>query len=589
MRWLPWAGAGLAMLAVAAVTWLVARPSEPKARMQFSLAGSEGMSISQMALSPDGSMLAFVSPEDNTGLPVIYLQRIDSPNARALAGTQGASYPFWSPDGAYLGFFANGKLQKVAVTGGAAQILASAFAGRGGSWGERNIILYAPDPASGILRINPDGSGSTDLTQKLMTANREQETHRWPVFLPDGKHFLYWAGNFANDKNDKISGIYWGSTDGAAQKLVVLCHSSFGYDSGHLYYAGDQKDLIAVNFDPATGQISGNGRPIASAVGYQPSTIWTALTVSFNGTVIYNTGVGAALSVLTWEDRAGKELGGIGQPAIIANPTLSSDAQRVAVDISDLKASNVDIWLENANGSDNTRFTFDPSEETNAIWSPDGRTVAYRSLTENASAIFLKPANGLEKEKVLFRTDTAFDDNLPNSWSADGQELLYVDQAPFRSLLMTVSMAGEAKPLFPNDKASETNGQISADGKWVAYASDESGAWEVYVSSFPGAVGKWQVSRGGGTEPRWRGDGKEIFYISTSGMLMAVPVNGGASFSSGQPEPLFQMHGRAPISSTDIFSYDVTKDGKRFLVNRYVKPDHVTPLTILLHAAAEGE
>ena len=150
---------------------------------------------------------------------------------------------------------------------------------------------------------------------------------------------------------------------------------------------------------------------------------------------------------------------------------------------------------------------------------------------------------------------------------------------------MTVSMAGEAKPLFPNDKASETNGQISADGKWVVYASDESGTWEVYVSSFPGAVGKWQVSRGGGTEPRWRGDQKEIFYISTSGMLMAVPVNGGASFSSGQPEPLFQMHGRAAISWTDIFSYDVTKDGKRFLVNRYVKPDHVAPVTILLHAA----
>lgn len=589
MRWLPWAGVGLAMVAVAAVTWFLARPSEPRARMQFSLAGSEGMSISQMALSPDGAWLAFVSPEENTGLPVIYLQRIDSPNAKALPGTQGASYPFWSPDAAFLGFFANGKLEKVAVAGGAAQILASAFAGRGGSWGKQNVIIYAPDPSSGIRRINPDGSGAGDLTQKLISTNRGQETHRWPLFLPDGKHFLYWAGNFANDKNDKVSGIYFGSIDGAAPTLVVFCHSSFGYDSRHLYYAGDQKDLMAVNFDPATGQVSGNSRPIASAVGYQPSTIFTELAVSLNGTVVYNTGVGAALSALTWEDRTGKELGRIGESAIIANPTLSPEAQRVAVDISDLRARNVDIWLENVNGSDNMRFTFDPSEETNAIWSHDGGMVAYRSLSENASTIFLKPASGLEKEKILVRSETAFDDDLPNSWSADGQQLLYVNQAPFRSLLMTVSMSGEAKPLFPNDKASETNGQISADGKWVVYASDESGTWEVYVSSFPGAVGKWQVSRGGGTEPRWRGDQKEIFYISTSGMLMAVPVNGRASFSSGQPEPLFQMHGRAAISSTDIFSYDVTKDGKRFLVNRYVKPDHVAPVTILLHAAGEAE
>jgi Tol biopolymer transport system component len=584
-NWLLWVGVALAMVAVAVVTWYLARAGESRTRMQYSLAGSDQMSISQMALSPDGSTLAFVSPEDNTGLPVIFLQHIASPTAKALAGTQGASYPFWSPDGANLGFFANGKLQKIAVAGGAAQILAPAFAGRGGSWGKKNVILYAPDPAGGIRRINPDGSGAAGLTQKFLATNQGQETHRWPVFLLDGKRFLYWAGNFANDKNDKISGIYLGSIDDAAQKLVLLCHSSFGYDSGHLYYAGDQKDLIAVNFDPATGQISGDSRPIASAVGYQPSTIWTAVTASMNGTVIYNTGVGAALSVLTWEDRGGKELDRIGQPAIVANPSLSPDAQRVAVDISDLKASNVDIWLENANRADNTRFTFDPSEETNAIWSPDGRTVAYRSLSEASSTIFLKPANGLEKEKVLFRTDTAFDDNLPNSWSADGQQLLYVDQAPARSLLMTVTTAGTAKPLFPNDKASETNGQISSDGKWVAYASDESGAWEVYVSSFPGSVGKWQVSRGGGAEPRWRGDGKEIFYISTSGMLMAVPVEGGASFSSGQPEALFQIHGRAAISSTDIFSYDVTKDGKRFLVNRYVKPDHVVPLTILLNAA----
>jgi len=588
ISWLTGLVGALALIVVAAVTWYVARRPQPTTRLQFDLAVPDEISVSHMALSRDGSLLVFVSPEENSALPMLYVQHVGSPGLTLLPGTQGASYPFWSPDDAYIGFFANGKLQKIAVSGGTPQPLARVLAARGGTWGKQNVILYSPDPASPIWRINTDGSGGAPVTQELKAASPEQQTHRWPVFLPDGKHFLYWAGNFSNATDDKISGIYYGSLDDKQQKLVLLCHSSFGYDSGHLYYAGDQKQLVSVNFDPASGQISGNGIPIASTVGFQPSTYWSALTVSANGTVIYNTGVGAALSVLTWVDRAGKGLARIGEPAIVANPTLSPDGSKVAVDIADLKASNVDIWLENANGSDNARFTFDPTEETNAIWSRDGSMIAYRSVTSDSSEILVKRATGLEKEKVLLRNAGVADDFLSNSWSVDGQQLLFTDQGASRSYLATVSAAGGDKVPLLNSKANETSGQISPDGQWVAYASDESGAWEIYVSSFPGAAGKWQVSRGGGSEPRWRGDGKEIFYIAPGGMLMAVLVNGGATFATGQPAPLFQIHGRAPISSTDLFTYDVTKDGKRFLVNRYVKPEHVPPLTILLNAPDSG-
>ncbi len=586
---LAWLVVALALVAVAAATWFVARRPQPAARMQFALAIPDEMSISHMALSPDGTMLVFVSPEESSALPMLYVQRIGSSSVALLPGTQGASYPFWSPDGVYIGFFANGKLQKIALSGGTPQPLARVLAARGGSWGKQNVILYAPDPASPLWRINSDGSAAAPVTEELKAAKPEQQTHRWPVFLPDGKRFLYWAGNFSNATDDKISGIYLGSLDDKQQKLVLLCHSSFGYDSGHLYYAGDQKQLVSVPFDPASGQVSGNSTPIAAAVGFQPSTYWAALTISGNGTLIYNTGVGAALSVLTWMDRTGKELGRIGEPAIVANPTLSPDGNRVAVDIADLKASNLDIWLENTNGSDNARFTFEPTEETNAVFSRDGRTVAYRSVASDSAEILVKRASGLEKEKVLLRKLGVADDFLPNSWSPDSQQLLFTDQSPSRDYLATVPAAGGATvPLF-NGNANETDGQISADGKWVAYASDESGTWEIYVSSFPGAAGKWQVSRGGGSEPRWRGDGKEIFYIAPSGTLMAVPVNGGTTFVTGQPAPLFQIHGRAPISSTDIFTYDVAKDGKRFLVNRYVKPEHVPPLTILLNAAKSDQ
>src|SRR5208282_2377008 len=204
-------------------------------------------------------------------------------------------------------------------------------------------------------------------------------------------------------------------------------------------------------------------------------------------------------------------------------------------------------------------------------------------------SLVLKRATGLEREKKTFTLPAAsMDDIIPNSWSLDDQQILFTRQVTSGEYLELIPVAGGEPTRFLTSKGSESNGQISPDGKWVAYASDESGVWEIYVTSFPGAAGKWQVSRGGGNEPRWRGDGKEIFYIAPSGMLMAVPVNGVSIFATGTPAALFQIHGRAPISSTDVFTYDVASDGRRFLVNRYVKPEHVPPLTILLNAAAGG-
>jgi hypothetical protein len=221
-----------------------------------------------------------------------------------------------------------------------------------------------------------------------------------------------------------------------------------------------------------------------------------------------------------------------------------------------------------------------------AVWSRDGKTLAYRDAAGDGPTLLLKPATGLERERRRFTLPpTSMDDIIPNSWSLDDQQILFTHQITSGEYLELLPAAGGEPTRFLTSKGSETNGQISPDGKWVAYASDESGVWEIYVTSFPGAAGKWQVSRGGGSEPRWRGDGKEVFYIAPSGMLMAVPVNGEGIFATGTPTPLFQVHGRAPISSTDVFTYDVAKDGKRFLVNRYVKPRHVPPLTILLNAA----
>ena len=575
--------AALLMVAVATGTWFVARRQTPAPRMQFAMAVPDEMSISQMALSRDGSMLVFVSPEESSAMPMLFVQRVGSPNVTPIPGTQGASYPFWSPDKAYVGFFANGKLQKIAVAGGTPQVLAPAAAGRGGNWGSKGVIIYSPDAQSPIHRVNADGTGQAVVTAGIRTTN--DNSHRWPAFLPDGDHFLFWAGNFGNQRDDKLSGVYMTSLEGKQRKFVAACHSSFGYDAHHLFFADEQLELVSAAFDPASGAVSGSTTVIAGAVGFQPAIYWAAFDVAENGTLVYNTDVGAAQSLLTWMDRSGKELGHIGEPAIIANPTLSPDASRVAVDISDRKANNVDIWIESTTGAANTRFTFDPAEEVVGMWSRDGKSVAYR-FGSDGSGIYVKAASGLEREKKLFFISGAsMDDIEPNSWSADDQQILCRRQTSSGDYLELVPAAGGDPVRLLNSKGSEENGQFSPDGKWVAYASDESGTWEIYVTSFPGAAGKWQVSRGGGTEPRWRGDGKEIFYIAPNGMLMAVPINGETTFATGQPTPLFQVRGRAPISSTDVFTYDVTKDGKRFLVNRYVKPEHVPPLTILLNAA----
>jgi len=577
-----WLSAALALVAVAAVTWFVARRPVPTTRMQFALSVPDEMSISHMALSRDGSMLVFVSPEESSALPMLFVQRVGSSSVTPLPGTQGASYPFWSPDGAYVGFFANGKLQKMAISGGTPQVLATTLNARGGSWGSKGVIVYSPDPQSPLQRVNADGTGMAPVTQGIRTA--EDNSHRWPVFLPDGNRFLFWAGNFDNAKNDRSSGIYVSSLEGKERKLVALCHSTFGYDAHNLFYVDGQRQLVGIPFDASAATISGSPTVLANLVGFQPATYWAAFAVAPNGTMIYNTGVGAAQSALTWMDRSGKELGRIGDIAVMANPTLSPDGSRVALDISDQKANNVDIWIESTTGAGNSRFTFDPSEEVAGVWSRNGSMVAYRATIAGGLNLFLKRATGLERERELFTIPhITMDDILPNSWSLDDKQILCTRQTASGAHLELLPVAGGEPTRFLTSKGSETNGQISPDGKWVAYASDESGNWETYVTSFPSAAGKWQVSRGGGTEPRWRGDGKEIFYIGPGGMLMAVPVNGESTFATGTPAPLFQIRGRAPISSTDIFTYDVSKDGKRFLVNRYVKPEHVAPLTILLH------
>jgi serine/threonine protein kinase/Tol biopolymer transport system component len=575
--------AAVLALAGAAVFVFLSRSQQPPAeRLEFQIPIQE--EASHLALSPDGQMLAFVSPNEASGANMLTVQRVGSFVTSVLPGTEGASYPFWSPDDTYVAFFADGKLKKIAAAGGVSQVLAPATSGRGGSWGRRGLIVYSPQAGGWLWRINADGSNAAPLTDKIFDRAKE-DTHRWPIFLLDGDHFLFLAGSFTKASDDRNSGIYLSSLSGNEKKLLLLAHSNPGYANGNLFYVDEKRSLRAIPIDTARGTTQGEPQVVADQVGFQPAVYWGAFSVAENETIVYNPTVGASLSVLTWYDRAGKEQGRVGDVGVLANPALSPDNSRVAVDIADERANNVNIWLSDLKHSTSSRYTFGPAEDVAGIWSHDGALVAYRSILTPSIHIFSKQALGLQPGKSLF--EVTLDDIVPNSWSIGDKEILCTFQPSTggSDLVLLPASGGKTRP-FLAIKADVTNGQISPDGKWVAYASNESGDWEIYVTTFPAASGKWQVSRGGGTEPRWRGDGKEIFYIGPKTTLTAVSVNSEGTFSTGNPTPLFHSQLRAQVSSTDLFNYDVSKDGQRFLVNRYAKPPQVTPLHIVLHATA---
>jgi eukaryotic-like serine/threonine-protein kinase len=579
--WLPWAALAAMVIAGTSAAYLFVDRPAPAERMQFAIPVQS--EVRDLALSADGRMLALSERDDASGENMLYYMRLGAAGATRLDGTENASYPFWSPDDKNIGFFANGQMQRVSVSGGPPQVITSAPHGRGGSWGSQGIIIYAPDTGGPLWRVGADGSGAAPLTEKSFLAG--EASHRWPEFLPDGNHFLFLSSDFASKAPGVVDGIYSSSLSSQDKKLVFPEDSNFSYANGHLYFEDDHNDLAVIPFSVRQEKALGNPEIIAEHLIFQSSVYHGMLTAGGSNTVVYSTNAGADTSALTWVDASGKDLQRVGGTASESNPSISPDGNRALVDIADPKSNTVNVWIEDLAHGTASRFTFDLVEDATAVWSRDGRTIAYRTNGYmGAGSIMVKPASGLGAEREIYRTK-AQDDILPNSWSPDDKFVLCTLEpvAGGSSLLLVDVVTGKSTPFIAN-KASVTNGIISPDGKWVAYASNETGTWEIYVSTYPAGQGKWQVSRGGGTEPRWRADAKEIYYVDPKGTLTAVAINTQGTFSAGIPTPLFALHGRRQISNTDLFSYDVSKDGKRFLVNRDVKPDHVDPLTVVLNA-----
>src|SRR5467141_50450 len=535
-----------------------------------------------LALSPDGQILAMVAYSAQANNYVLWTYEIGGRQTNPLVGTQGASYPFWSPDGKFIGFFADGKLKKVDASGGQTQVLCDAPNGRGGAWNRDGVIVFTPDGVGGLSRVSSLGGSPVEMTKP--DTSRFEWSHRWPVFLPDGKHFLYLAANFSGHLENNA--IFLGSLDSQERRLLVSTSANAAYsEPGYLVYLRD-RTLVAQPFDRRRYVLSGEPHTLSDEVLYFPTVDRAVFSVSSAEVLVTQTGKGASLSQLMWFDRSGKLAGTVGMPGSYDNVRLSPDGHRVATDQTDPDGRKVDIWIHDPARGTARRLTFDPALDQTPVWSPDGKQILFSSNRTASIQLILRNADGAGPEEQV--ADPGASGSVVVEvwdWSRDGKYVLFKKGNELWYLSWPQRVT---KPLL-QAKWTLRNAQFSPDGRWMAYASNETGNMEIYVSPFSSGNGKWQISSGGGQEPRWRQDGKELFYVSAEGKMMAVAVTTGASFESGSPVALFQTHRRQPVSSQDVFSYDVSGDGQRFLIATKVDEPNAAPLSILLNWASEIE
>ena len=535
-----------------------------------------------IAIASNGHTIAVVAYLESARKNVIWIYELGSPDARTLADTEGATYPFWSPDSHSLAFFAEGKLKRLDVSGGPVQTLCDAPSGRGGAWNKEGIIVFTPDanlgPGRGLNRVSASGGKPTQVSDP--DTNRGEQSHRWPVFLPDGKHYLYMAANFAGQKD--VNAIFVGSLDSKEKRFVMEAEANVAYAApGYLLFPRE-KTLFAQRFDLKRFSLTGEPQAVLADIQFQPQVRRAVFAVSDNGLLVAETGSGFALSQPTWFDRKGNEVGVVGKPDTYQNVFIAPNGRSIAVDISNLASpgQNSDIWTYDLQRDSARRLTFPPSSQVLPIWSPDSLRLVFSSNRGINFNLYVKNSDGAQEEKSIVPAST---DQLPSDWSRDGKYILFT-RGPELWFLTVPDLKSN---LFLKSPSVLRNGQFSPDGKWVAYASNETGKWEIYVTSFPDARGKWEVSTGGGEQPRWRSDGKELFYLSSDSKLMAVPVTTGNNFDLGTPIALFQTSPRQPISFNNLFVYDVSRDGQRFLINTPVKQAQAAPMSIILNWPAK--
>jgi serine/threonine protein kinase/Tol biopolymer transport system component len=560
LGWVAWSVAAVLAVIAAGVSFLHFREIPPVERsLRFQIPPPGAVRADYLSLSPDGRSLAFVANSGSQSQ--IWIRAMDTLESRALAGTDGATYPFWSPDGAYLGFFAQGKLKKIAVAGGPPQTLCDATSGRGGTWNRDGVILFSAGPTSPILRVSAAGGVPAPVTK--VAAGGSGGGHRFPVFLPDGIHFLYQSGS---DRADAL-GLYVGSLNGAGAVRILPDNTNALYappanEKGTAYLLFRREDtLMAMPFDLKSLKPVGDVFPVAEQVPTSVNAGFGAFSVSENATLAYRSGALSANRELVWIDRAGKRLGVVGKPGGYMQFAISPDEKTVAVMIG--TGSLSDIWLQDVARGVISRFTFRPGLNQGPVLSPDGSRLAFaaHSLNSYSSDIYQKPAGGNGQEELLLHAGV---NGLTLDWSPDGKWIVYQQTGEKTANdLWLLPLEGDHKPVpYLQTPFDEQFARFSPDGKWMAYQSNESGQNQVYVQSVPPSGAKYQISAEGGTAPQWRRDGRELYYVSADQKLTAVPIKLGSTVEPGMPQPLFPV---APVRA--YVDYAPSRDGQRFLVN----------------------
>ena len=525
-------------------------------------------------ISPDGLKIAFIA-QDSSGGSQIWIRPISTTIATPLTGTSEATYPFWSPESRFIGFFQNGKLKKIEVTGGPAQSLADAAEGRGGAWSSAGVIIFAPSSAGGLKQVSEAGGPAVDIT--TLDSSRSEETHRWPCFLPDGRRYLYLRKSGDVEK----TAVFLGSLDSKEYSLLLPAKSGAVYAwPGYVLYV-QENSLMAQAFDAKKGSVNGQAFPVADDLAFDVNRSFGLFSASQNGSVVFGSGANSATSnQLKWYDRSGKFLGNIGPAGTHFDFSLSPDEKRVAYRKLDVQTGNHDIWILDVARQTESRFTFTQAREDDPVWAPDGSKILFDSNVDGITNLYVKISSGAGSQDLLVKSPTQ---NQAYDWSPDGRYILYQNNDPkTNSDLWILPLTGDHKPFpYAHTNANEDIGHFSPDGRWIAYTSSESGKFEIFVQSFPLTVGKYQVSTGGGFNPRWSKDGKEIFYVAPDRKLMAVDVRiTGTSVELGIPKPLFQTETE---SYTSWNTYVPSRDGKRFLVNTVVGGTSEKPIMVIMN------
>ena len=577
-----WTTATIILLLVGTVALGILYSRRPQSQashaVQFLVSPTEPQTFAGGVISPDGRRLA-INVWDTSGMSMLAVRGLDALDMRMLPGTEtaGSTTGFWSPDSQFIGFFSAGKLKKVEAAGGPPQTICDARNGFGGAWNNEGVIVFAPEDSSGLYRVSAAGGIPTPVT--TLDQTRQETSHRWPAFLPDGKHFLY----LAQSSKDENSGIYVGTLESNSTKLLLSTNVAAAYAPPGFLLFTRERTLMAQAFDASTLEFTGDAFPLTEELNR--SIVLGQASFSVSRDVLTYMQFAEQRGRLEWFERTGKPQGTIGSSGRYINLSLSRDGKKVAAARVDSQTGTRDLWLFDTSRGTLVRFTFNPADDWLPIWSPDGSRIAFASDQDGPGNLYQKPSSGAASDEQILKTNER---KWPTDWSSDGRYILYTSSSSKTRLDLWILPIGADRNPFPylQTQFNEDNAKFSSDGKFIAYSSDESGRYEVYVQTFPQSGSKWQISTGGGAQPRWRHDGKELFYISPERKVIAVDIKADAPiFEAGAIKTLFQT--RLPDYPGPRNYYDVSGDGQRFLMNSILSEVNATPINVVINWTAD--